>query len=58
MIAHFCMPAILVPAELFGPHILSIQQHFNLDIEHNGGTLSGKLHLTCANDHDGVGVCH
>jgi hypothetical protein len=36
--ARFCLPAINVPAELFGPQTLSVEQHFNLDIERNGGT--------------------
>jgi len=31
MIAYFCLPIILVPAELFGPHTLSAQQHFIID---------------------------
>ena len=38
MISYFCMPVILVLAELFGPHTLSVKQHLNLDIDHNNGT--------------------
>ncbi len=58
MIAHFCLPAIIVPDDLFGPHPLSIQQHFNLDIEHNGEPSLAKIHPTSANHHEGVRVCH
>ena len=58
MIAHFCLPAILVPAELFGPHTLSYSNIWILTLNTMAKPYPEKLHLTCANDHDSVRVCH
>ena len=58
MIAQFCLPVILIPAELFGPHTLSLQQYLFLKLNTMAEPNPAKLHPTCANDHDGARVCH
>ena len=57
MIAHFCLPVILFPAELFNhTHFLHSNIIF-MTLDAMTESTPAKLHPTCANDHD-VRVCH
>ena len=42
MIAHFCLPIVLVLSELFAQHTLSVKQHFIFVIDCNNGTQSSQ----------------